>query len=79
MWTLPEGQFSYLEDRLDPVSIAFEVPPTTMQESAQGGQHDCSVAAGGLDPIAPRTSRRIVNDTSRRWLTSVAQELSATD
>ena len=27
LWHLPEGEFSYIEGRLDPASIAFSVPP----------------------------------------------------
>jgi len=35
VWTLPEGEFSYIEGRLDPAGFAFNVPPTTKEESAQ--------------------------------------------
>jgi hypothetical protein len=37
VWNLPEGKFSYLEGRLDPESIAFNVPPTTREESVRRG------------------------------------------
>jgi hypothetical protein len=37
LWNLPEGEFSYMEGRFDPESFAFNVPPTTKQESAQRG------------------------------------------
>ncbi len=35
VWNLPEGEFSFLEGRWDPESVAFNVPPTSKQESAQ--------------------------------------------
>ena len=31
VWNLPEGEFSYIEGRFDPASIAFNVPPTTKE------------------------------------------------
>ena len=35
MWNLPEGEFSYLEGQFDPKSIAFNIPPTSKQDSVQ--------------------------------------------
>jgi Family of unknown function (DUF6544) len=37
VWNLPEGEFSYLEGQFDPARIAFDVPPTTDEESARMG------------------------------------------
>jgi Family of unknown function (DUF6544) len=37
VWHLPEGDFSYIEGRLDPESFAFNVPPAPKQDSAQRG------------------------------------------
>ena len=36
VWNLPEGEFSYIEGRLDPASFAFNVPPTTKQSAKTG-------------------------------------------
>ena len=35
VWNLPEGEFSYIEGRLDPASFAFNIPPTPKEKSAQ--------------------------------------------
>jgi Family of unknown function (DUF6544) len=34
VWNLPEGEFSYIEGRLDPQSFDFNVPPITEERSA---------------------------------------------
>jgi Family of unknown function (DUF6544) len=35
VWNLPDREFSYMEGRFDPHSLAFNLPPTTTEEAAQ--------------------------------------------
>jgi hypothetical protein len=37
VWNLAEGEFSYLEGRFDPASVAFNVPPTGAEHLARRG------------------------------------------